>query len=78
MKRSTVVDLIATWVENEVFMDVYGGHAEEWAGALLYVLETEVGMRPPGFKARVSTGKKYNSETDFAADTYFIKDWEEE
>jgi len=72
MKRSEVIDIIdGILIENN--LPVLNGVAKE----ILKALEA-AGMQPTGFTARLSTGKKYNPETDYAADTYFIKGWEDE
>lgn len=47
MKRSTVVDIIASWAKPEILQDIYSNNTQEWADNLLYTLETEIGMLPP-------------------------------
>lgn len=47
MKRDKVVELIAAWGKPEILYDVYNNNYEHWADNLLYVLEAEIGMRPP-------------------------------
>ena len=47
MKRSEVVELIASWAKEEILDHVYYRNYEEWADNLLYTLEHEIGMLPP-------------------------------
>jgi hypothetical protein len=47
MKRSSVVDIIASWAEPEILQDVYANNTKEWADNLLDVLENEIGILPP-------------------------------
>lgn len=44
MKRSQVVDIIASWAKPEILQDVYANNYHEWADNLLYTLETEANM----------------------------------
>jgi hypothetical protein len=46
VKRSKVVEIIASWVKPEILCDVYDCNHEEWADNLLYTLETELGFCP--------------------------------
>lgn len=45
MKRSQVIEIIASWGKPEIFQDIYAGNHQEWADNLLYTLENEVGFR---------------------------------
>jgi len=72
MKRSEMLKLI-----EDVLFETEGSWPWHQKESILEAIE-KAGMRPPDFMARVATGKAYNPETDFAADTYWAKGWEPE
>jgi len=75
MKRSEMLELIKFQLGFYKEHDM--GSLDNEAFDLLGCIE-KAGMQPPIFIARVATGKKYNPETDFAADTYVARGWERE
>ena len=44
MKRSQVVDIIASWAKPEILQDVYANNYQEWADNFLHTLESELGF----------------------------------
>lgn len=44
MKRSHVLDIIASWAKPEILQDVYANNYQEWADNFLHTLESELGF----------------------------------